>query len=84
MPIHHTPNEEQPDTVSIVEQLHDIAHRATGGLRDTLEQAAAMLDGYQAGLILATPHPCTGYVLVRAGCRAKLGGQAPHSEERAA
>lgn len=49
----------------LVEQLHAIAGRAHGSLRDTLEEAACLLDGYQAGLELSTPHRSTGYVLVQ-------------------
>jgi len=84
MTIVHTPDAEQPDARQLVDHLHDIASRATGDLRDTLADVAALLDGYQAGLILATPHACTGYVLVRAGCRAKLGAVATQSREHAA
>lgn len=49
----------------LVEKLHDIAGRAHGSLRETIEEAACMLDGYQAGLDLVTPHRITGYVLVQ-------------------
>lgn len=35
-------------------------------LRTLIEDAAVLIDEYQAGLTLATPHPLTGYALVRA------------------
>lgn len=56
----------------LVAELHQIAERSTGDLRDTLQEAACLLDGYQAGLSLATPHPATGYALVTSQQRAGL------------
>lgn len=35
-------------------------------LRDDITAAACLIDGYQAGLDLATPHESTGYKLVPA------------------
>jgi len=49
----------------LVEQLHDAASRASPRLRAMLEEAACLLDAYQAGLTLSTPHRTTGYVLVQ-------------------
>ena len=45
----------------LVDYLHAVAN-LTGDRR--MADAAACLDGYQAGLSLATPHPETGFVLV--------------------
>ncbi len=48
----------------LVDELHAAAGRAHGAMRDLLERAAVDIDGYQAGLMLAEPHPLTGYRLV--------------------
>lgn len=48
----------------IVAGLHFEADRTSGGMRDLLERAACLLDAYQAGLELATPHPATGCRIV--------------------
>lgn len=51
----------------LVDRLHAAAARAGNSeLRKLLEDAAVLLDGYQAGLELAAPNPLTGYALVRA------------------
>lgn len=49
----------------IVAELHDIADASVGALRTTLQDAAVLLDHYQAGHSLATPALHTGYRLVR-------------------
>lgn len=49
----------------LVEKLHDTAGRASPRLRAMLEEAACLLDEFQAGLTLATPHLLTGYVLAQ-------------------
>lgn len=56
----------------LVAELHQIAERSTGDLRDTLQEAACLLNSYQAGLSLATPHPATGHALVPHAQRATL------------
>lgn len=48
----------------LVQKLYEVAARSPG-LRPLLEEAACLLDGYQAGLELSTPHRSTGYVLVQ-------------------
>lgn len=48
----------------LVATLHEIAQRSNGRLASVLRDAACALDGYRAGLTLATPHPLTGYRLV--------------------
>jgi hypothetical protein len=49
----------------LVAQLHDTGQRtADTALRTMLEDAAVLLDEYQAGLTLATPHPLTGMAVV--------------------
>lgn len=57
----------------IVAQLHDVAQREQDGtLRTLLEDAAVLLDEYQAGLTLATPHPLTGMTLVHSQVLAQI------------
>src|SRR5574337_1725650 len=48
----------------LVATRHEIALRSNGRLASVLHDAACTLDGYRAGLTLATPHPLTGYRLV--------------------
>src|SRR5574337_806973 len=48
----------------LVATLHEIALRSNGRLASVLHDAACTLDGYRAGLTLATPNPLTGYRLV--------------------
>ena len=56
---------EKPRALLLVAQLHDTAERAhDGALRGLLQQAALLLDEYQAGHALVTPHPLTGMALV--------------------
>lgn len=56
---------EQVRARALVAQLHDAAKRAGDGeLRHLLEQSALLIDEYQAGHALATPHPLTGMALV--------------------
>lgn len=55
-------DEEKTEARRLVEYLHDLADK-TGDRR--LADAAACLDGYQAGITLATPHRQTGYELRR-------------------
>ena len=63
----------KPQAQLIVAQLHDVAQRTQGSaLRTLLEDAAVLLDEYQAGLALATPHPITGMALVPSHVRALL------------
>lgn len=63
------PDEEKPVTRHLVEQLFDLADtlRATNVEgADLVAEAAATLDAYQAGLVLTSPHPLTGFVLATA------------------
>lgn len=48
----------------VVAELHAVADRATGEFAQLLAEAACLLDGYQAGLHIATPHPASGYTIV--------------------
>jgi len=50
---------------ALVARLHAAADRAEGNLQEVLQDAAVLLDEYQAGLALAMPHPLTGYALCR-------------------
>ncbi|MCB1908121.1 MAG: hypothetical protein KDH15_12165 [Rhodocyclaceae bacterium] len=60
-----------------VEFLHKLAR----DLNDpVIADAAACLDGYRAGLTLATPHPHTGYTLVRTGAGATVDTAQPPDE----
>ncbi len=53
------------DARAIVDQLHAVADSMTAcSLQNLLREAAVLLDGYQAGINIATPHPATGYALV--------------------
>lgn len=57
----------------LVAQLYDVAEREKDlALRGLLEQAAVLLDEYQAGLSLATPHPLTGMALVHGQVLAQI------------
>lgn len=61
----------------LVEALHAVAEHAANDdpgseLAQLLQDAAVLLDSYQAGLILATPHPATGYALVTHEQRARI------------
>lgn len=60
-----------------VEFLHELAE-SIGNAR--IADAAACLDGYRAGLTLATPHPHTGYTLVRSGAGARVDTTQPPDE----
>ncbi len=59
-------NNAKAEARDLVDGLHFEATRHSGGMRDLLERAACLLDAYQAGLELATPHPATGYRLAAA------------------
>lgn len=52
----------------LVETLHQMAMeagKAGDPVREhVLTESACLLDGYQAGLVLARPHPATGFRLV--------------------
>ena len=63
-------DEAKPRARLLVERLYDVAKRVPeGDLRNLLEQAAVLLDEYQAGMTLATPNPLLGYALVHHGMR---------------
>ena len=63
-------DEAKPLARALVDRLHAAAARAgSGELRSLLEQAAVLLDEYQAGMTLATPNPLLGYALVHHGMR---------------
>lgn len=55
-------DDQKADARVLVDYLHTLSDRL-GDRR--LAEAAACLDGYQAGISLATPHPATGYALHR-------------------
>ena len=66
----HVPNEEQSGAQRLIAKLYALSDELSAERPDAAEligEAAAMLDAYQAGLILVTPHALTGYVLRRAG-----------------
>jgi len=69
----------------LVDRLHAAAARAGNSeLRELLQDSAALLDGYQAGLELAAPHPLTGYALVHSQKRAQIDTITNDLEEIAA
>ena len=68
----------------VVAELHASADRATGKFAELLREAACLLDGYQAGLQLATPHPATGYALVTHEQRALILDTENQSQQEAA
>lgn len=69
----------------LVDRLYAAADRAgNSDLRELLEDAAVLLDGYQAGLELAAPHPLTGYALVPSQARAQIDTTTNNLEEIAA
>lgn len=63
----HGPDQDRAAARLLVERLHSVAAelRLDGYLKSAavVEEGAALLDAYQAGLALATPHLLTGYVL---------------------
>lgn len=65
-------NEDRNRARHVVAELHEVASRTSGELRTLLEEAACLLDGYQAGLSLVTPHPSSGYALVTDAQRALI------------
>ncbi len=73
----------------LVEALHAVADHAkadTPGsdLAQLLQDAAVLLDSYQAGITLAMPHPSTGYALVTHEQRARiLDAETPPQEHAA-
>lgn len=62
----HRPDVERPRVRALVDAMQGAAHRANGDLAELIAEAAATLDSYQAGLILATPHALTGWRLAPA------------------
>lgn len=69
----------------LVAQLHDTAQRtADTALRTMLEDAAVLLDEYQAGLTLATPHPLTGMAVVHSQACVQIDPTTNDLEEIAA
>ena len=60
--INTTPNDERAKARELVAYLHGKAERLGD---ERMADAAAMLDGCQAGITLFEPHAATGYVLVR-------------------
>lgn len=62
---------EKSEAKEVVSRLHTMAKTHTMN-RGLLEQAACLLDSYQAGLAIATPHICSGYALVTTHQRAQL------------
>jgi hypothetical protein len=63
------PDQDREAARLLVERMHSVAAglRGDGYLKsaDAVAEGASLLDAYQAGLVLATPHPATGYVLVK-------------------
>ena len=73
----------------LVEALHAVSEHAANDdpgseLAELLQDAAVMLDSYQAGLILATPHPATGYALVTHEQRGQILDTENQSQQEAA
>jgi len=70
---------------ALVARLYRKAETTTDAdLRTLIEDAAVMIDEYQAGLTLATPHPLTGYALAHSQVRAQIDPTTNDLEEIAA
>lgn len=66
-------NDNRKAARAMVETLHRCSERAhLPETRALLRQAAVLLDEYQSGLSLATPHISTGYALVTTAQRALI------------
>lgn len=64
---------EKAEAKALVTELHALADATTNTtIRVAMRQAACLLDSYQAGLAIATPHICSGYALVTTHQRAQL------------